>query len=181
VFVAGDAAGDCEADSLIAKTDDRGVDADDFSLDIQERSAAVAGIHGRVGLQILLEVVGEAAFAATALGADNAERIAAIETVGTAHSPDHVADFEVVAATPLGRDQIWQVDFDHREIEQAIGAGDRGVGSSAIAELDFDRAGLTNDVEVGHDVSRRVDNHAGTLTVVPQLAGEDNAHDARIE
>ncbi len=53
---ASQADGNCKANSIVsaAASFDRGVDADDFALQIDERSTAVAGINRRVGLKELL-------------------------------------------------------------------------------------------------------------------------------
>ena len=47
-------AGNRKADSLIRRTDDGGVDANDLADHVDQRPAAVAGVYGGVGLQILL-------------------------------------------------------------------------------------------------------------------------------
>ena len=57
VAVPGDFAGDGETDSLVRTTDDGRVDADHLALQIYERSTAVAGIHGGIGLQEILDRV----------------------------------------------------------------------------------------------------------------------------
>ena len=50
--------GQREADALVAALArrDRGVDADHFAADVQQRAAAVARVDGRIGLQEMLEL-----------------------------------------------------------------------------------------------------------------------------
>ena len=62
------AAGNREADALVRGAEDGRVDADDLAFDVHQRAAAVAGIHGRVGLQIfLIRAAAEVAAAAARL------------------------------------------------------------------------------------------------------------------
>src|SRR5205085_7708576 len=110
IFLARQRAGNRKADALIRRTKDRGVDAHDLSLDIHKRTAAVARIHGRIGLQIfLIRTAAEITAAATRLRTNNAKRQAAIEPVWTSQRPNQIAYVQLVAITPLGGDQIVQI------------------------------------------------------------------------
>ncbi len=118
--------------------EDGRVDADDLAFDVHQRAAAVARIHGRVGLQIfLIRAAADVAAAAARFGADDAERQAALQPVRAAERPHQVADFELVAVAPFGGDQIVEVDLQHGDVGHRVGADDRCVGRAAIAEPDL--------------------------------------------
>ena len=73
----------------------RRVDSHDLSLEIEQRSAAVARVYGRVGLQEILVVVrvGDAG----AVGrADNSLGDGLIESFGSADRDHPLADFDVI-------------------------------------------------------------------------------------
>jgi len=67
----------------VAQSANHGVDADDFAVNVHERTAAVAGVDVRVGLDEILVHVRTAYvigyYVRAALGADVAERDAVIE------------------------------------------------------------------------------------------------------
>src|ERR1035441_10845489 len=71
--------GQREADALVSAVarGDRRIDADHFAADVQQRSAAIARVDGRVGLQEMLVLHGGVHI--TLLGADDARRHGRLE------------------------------------------------------------------------------------------------------
>ena len=145
---------------------DRGVDADDFAARVQQRTAGVAGIDRRVGLQH----VGEALFGdrerarrradhADAHGVREAERIA------DRHHP--VARLHLRRVAELHFDQVALrlVDqLDQRAVGQRIAADDLGLVVDVVffaEEVDFDLGRAFDDVIVGEDVAVLADDEAG--------------------
>src|SRR5262249_48194322 len=145
----GQIAGDGQADALEAAsaTLDRGVDADYFSFQIHERSAAVARIDGRVGLQeILIHVHVDV----SAFGADDAGGDRAGHPQGRAHRQHPVADFHAIAVAHF---QVRQRFFDVQANNGQVGLGIRldvfGDEFSTVLKMDFDLLRAVNDVIVG--------------------------------
>ncbi len=87
---------DGEADALTGRVD-RGVDADDLTARIEQRSAAVARIDRSVGLD---EVVVRTGAERTALGADDSHRDRMAEAERIADGDDVFADLQRIVSGP---------------------------------------------------------------------------------
>src|SRR5215470_15044685 len=76
-----------DADVAAARGQDRGVDADQVTVQIYERAARVAGVDRSIGLD---EIVADTEAAAAGC-ADNAERCGLTEAEGVADRDDEIA------------------------------------------------------------------------------------------
>ena len=164
VALAGNLAGNGEADSLIRLADDRRVDADHLPAHVDQRAAAVAGIYGRVGLHEIL--VGAVVRNVPALlGADNARGHGAIEPKRAADRQYPVAHFQLVAVAPLGRSEMRGGDLQHGQIGQFVVADElHFIDRAAVGEMDRDIAGVLDHVAVRENVARFVDDKARSLS-----------------
>src|SRR4051812_3004888 len=89
---------DGKADSVVptAAGRDGRVDSDDFAVEVDQRSAAVTRVDGRIGLDVVL------AFAladAPSLGADDAGRDRHVESEWTADCEHPVTDLHLIAVS----------------------------------------------------------------------------------
>src|SRR5580698_1213724 len=158
-----------EADALVAVglRVDGGVDAYDFAVHVQERSAGVAGIDGGIGLDEVLKLALRAGLDGAVLGGDYASSDGLRQGEGAADGFDPVADFGGVGVAELnGRQGCAGVDFDDREVGGLVDADDmRGTAFVTVVwvggELDEYLVGLLDDVVVGDDVALGIDDEAG--------------------
>ncbi len=176
--------GQCEADAFIsaAAGDDSGVDADHFSGQVDERTARVAGVNRRVGLQESLELVPDAADTRAIFRADDSRSDSSLQSERTANGQDPIANLHTVGVTELRRRKILVgFNLDHCQVGVFINADNfRGVlRLVAAAQLHLDLGGLLDDVIVGENVAALVDNHAGAEAALrlrrPVLAAVEEA------
>ena len=87
-----------EPDALVAGglRVDGGVDADDFAVHVEQRSAGVAGIDGGVGLDEVLELAGDAGLDGAIFGGDDAGGNGLREGKGAADGFNPVADLGLI-------------------------------------------------------------------------------------
>ena len=111
-------------DALIpaAAAENRGVDADDFAVDIDKRPAAVARIDRRVSLDEIFIIVN--ADIRAAFGADNAGGHGLRQAERLTDGNDPVADFQRLGIAESGNRQIVGVDFNHSDIAFRVSADD---------------------------------------------------------
>ena len=87
-------------------------------------------------------------------------RAAEAERIADRHHP--VADLRGVAVAEgdIGQ-RLAGVDLEQREIGLGIAADDLGRVFAAVLEDDLDLAGVADDVVVGDDIARGIDDEAG--------------------
>ena len=148
---------------------DGGVQADHLAVEVDERTAAGAGIDGRVGLQKILDANGPAQADLAALaGADDAVRDRLVQAKGTAECQDPLADADPVAVAQWGGRQFAGiVQAQYGNIGFGIGPDLGWAEQPAVGKVDPDlfRFGLRNDVVVGQHVN------AGAVVEADQNAG----------
>ena len=156
----GHGGGDGEAEPL-ARGDDGRVDAHHLAVQVDQRSAGVARVDGRVGLD---EVVVGTGPEHPALGRDDAcgDRVAQAE--GVADGQDPGPDLELVGVREFQHvKRAAGLDLDQRQVGFPVRADDLGREFLAVLlELDRDGVRAFDDVVVGHDVAVRADDEAGT-------------------
>ena len=162
----GQVAGHGQADALEAAglTLDRGIDADDLAGQIDERTAAVAGIDGGIRLQeVFVHVHVQAG---PPLGADDAVRDGAGQPERCADGQDVIADVHGVAVAKLEKRHLGplEVELDNGQVGAPIAVNILGNELSAIFEMDDDLIGSGDDVEVGQNDAAGVNEEAGTET-----------------
>src|SRR5215472_13816317 len=183
--------GHCETDALVAGRlgVDRGIDADDFAVHVEQRAAGVAGVDGGVGLDEVLELAAGAGLDGAVLGGDDSGGDGLREGEGAADGFDVVAHLRHVAVAQLdgGQGGIG-VDLDDGEVGGLVDADDARraaevLGVGVGGELDVDLVGLVDDVVVGDDVALGVDDETGAegladlviavIALVGDLAAEE--------
>ena len=139
----GDAAGNGKADALVRRAEDRRIDADDFALDIDQRSARVAGVHRRVGLQIFLIQIPRCA--AMPLRRDfeltmpNVKLRSRPNGLPSAHTRSPTCNSSLSPHSAAIR--FGQVDFQHRQVGDVVGADDRSPAHAAVGQMHFESIG----------------------------------------
>ncbi len=162
-----------EAHALVAARcggcGDGRVDANHFAADVEQRSAAVAGVNGRIGLQEVLELRFRIDIAL--LGADDARGHGGLEAEWRANGDGPVAHLHGVGIADLGGHQVLLAfHADDREVGGRIHTHHLGVVLGGIAgELHLDAVGLVDHVIVGQDVAGRVHYYAGTQRIALPL------------
>src|SRR5512135_617497 len=122
----------CKADTDIAArlTEDRRIDANHFTAQIDQGTARVTWIDRSVGLD---EVVVRSGTDLPTFGADNAGGHGMVETKGIADRHDPLADFQTIrVAEGDGREILSGVNFDHSDIGFLVLADNLGVVSFPV-------------------------------------------------
>ena len=175
-----------ESDALVAGRlgVDGGVDADDFAVHVEQRTAGVAGVDGGVSLNEVLELSGDTGLDGAILGRDDAGGNGLREGEGAADGFNPVADLGLIGVAHFdGGQRRTGVDLDDGEVGGLIGADDAGGTAEVLrigigGELDVDLVGLFDDVIVGDDVALGIDDEAGAegladLAVVAAVPGQE--------
>src|SRR5205823_938997 len=155
---------------------DRGVDADDFSLDVQQGAAGVAGVDRGVGL----DEVGEGAALllrrdGAAERGDDAGRDGAAEAEGVADGDDALADHQVARGADRRGGEALRADAQHRHVAVGVDADQLRRELRAVVEVDADRRRAFDDVVVRDDdaVARPDEAGAERLRLVFAVAAEE--------
>jgi hypothetical protein len=129
-----DGYGKADAGALVgAVGGDHGVDADDFSVGVEERAAGVAGVDGGVGLNGVFN--GRAVGVADgADGADDAGGHGAGEAEGVADGVDFLADGEFGRVGKSDGLEVGRGDLQKGEVVDLVLADDFGLVAVFVAE-----------------------------------------------
>ncbi|CDN45284.1 hypothetical protein BN871_HA_00060 [Paenibacillus sp. P22] len=158
-----------EADALRVRADG-GIDADDFAVHVDQRTAGVAGVDGGVRLQQMLVVPsGAAGFRSdldrTLAGAEHAYRNGMIEAVRVADSDEPVADAAGFGVAERQRREVLAVlrlYLEHGEIEILAGSEQlrfQLLGRALHLDLDLLRA--VDDVLVRQNIAVLLEEESG--------------------
>ncbi len=144
----------CTGERAVAGNDER-VDADQFAVRVDQRSAGVAGVDGGVGLD---EVARFARVVAVRVGpverADDAARDRELEVAEGAAEGEHgLAGMQLRRVAPGDAGQVVRVDLDDGEVVELVDADQLGGKDAAVIEGDVDLHGAVDDVVVGEDVA----------------------------
>ena len=131
--------GDGEAD-VLGLPGDRGVDADDVALEVEQRAAGVARVDRGVGLQEVGEVLAVGLGEAAVLGRHDPgrHRRPAGEVEGVADGDDLVAHLEGIGVAQRKGSEVVAVDVQDGEVRSGICGDDLGGDLITVAELDGD-------------------------------------------
>ncbi len=151
-----------KADALRAAgaREDRGVDADQLAGQVDQRAARVARIDRGIGLDEEL-IVGDADLRARERRDDAVrDRLADAERI--ADRQHHVADQKLVGVRQFQHRKLLarRLQPQHGQIGAAVLQDDLGLELALVGERDLHLVGALDDVVVGHDQARRVDDHA---------------------
>ena len=152
-----------DADRAAGRRDDRGVDADDVAVEVEQRAAGIAAIDGGVGLNVI--VVRARIDVAVARRNDaGSHRAAEAERVADRDHP--FAEPQLVAVAELDRlKRLVGMDAQQGQIALGVLADQLGRKLGAVVEDDVDLVGIGDHVVVGDDDAGRVDDEAGSERV----------------
>src|SRR5271154_4474671 len=167
-----DAGGNGEAQTLTASTfgKNESVDAENAAVHIDQRSAAVAGINGSVGLDVGDGLVG---IGLARYGADHPHGDGVLQSLGTADGEHQLAYARTLLREQGQRREIFLFDLEEGEIGFLVHAneagfedvtparGHRAGGIDGQGQGDADALRAIDYVGVGDDVTGGIDDHAG--------------------
>ena len=141
--------------------EDRGIDADEVALQIDQRPAGISRIDGGVGLNEIVEITG--LDASPCQGRDNpaGHRLADAEWV--ADGQHQIADLDAVRIGELQCREnlaVGFVDLQHREVRFRIVEQQFDRVFPPAIERDVDFVGAIDHVRIGDDHPLGVDDHA---------------------
>src|SRR6202051_821841 len=152
-----------DADRTAGGRDDQRVDADYLAVEVEQRAAGIAAVDGGVGLDVV--VIGSRSDVAVARR-DDARRHRAAEAGRIADPCPPFAETQLVGIAELHRDQrFWRLELQHRKVGLLVDADQLGLDLGAVIHDDVDLVGVGDDVIVGHDDTRRVDDKAGAQRI----------------
>lgn len=155
--------GKADTDRHAGLRKDRRIDADDLTLHVEERTARIAAVDRRVGLDET--VVGSGIDIATACGDDtHGHGYAKAERIADDHHPIADPDLSRVAEGD-GLERLLRFDLQEGEVGFRIHADKLRLQFRSIGEVDLDIVGILNDVVVGDYVAGRIDDEARTERV----------------
>ena len=149
-----------DADAAARRREDGGVDADQLALHIEKRSAGIAAVDRRVGLD---EIVIGAGVDVAMMRRNDARAHAAAEPERVPDRQHPVTDAGCVRIAELDRRQRRRrFDPEHGDIGLGVASHHLRLEPGPVLQDDDDLVGLGNDVVVGHDQPRSIDDEAGT-------------------
>src|SRR5882757_2283586 len=155
--------GKADADRAAGGRNDQRVDADDFAVEVEQRTAGIAAIDRGVGLDVA--VVGAGRDIAV-LRRDDARGHRATEAERIADRDYPFAEPELVGIAELHRRQLpRRLELQHRQIGLLVDADDVGLDLGAVIHDDVDLVGVGDDVVVGDDDAGGIDDEAGAERV----------------
>ena len=160
--------------SLLGRVDERGDDADDPAVAVQQRPARVAGVHGGVDLdEAGVDDLGLGVAERPLEPGDDAVAQRAVEPERVAHHERLAADLEGGGVAEDGRDDDRRdvVGLEHGDVVLLVGARDRRLGLGAVGEPDGDGLGVGDHVERGEDLGGVGDHDTRALAVVGAHVG----------
>ena len=172
--------GEAQAFTATALRKNECVDAENRSIHIDQRSAAVAGVDGSIGLDIGEGLVG---IGLTSDGADYSHGDGVLQALGTADGENELTYARTMLGEQGKRREILFIDLEQGKISLFVGADQAGLEDAASARRDgaavvsgqgqshADALRTFDYVIVGDDVAVGVDDDSGADGVL--------AHDER--
>ena len=159
--------GHCEADAdrAAGRRNDRGVDADHFAIEVEQRAAGIAAVNGGVGLYVI--VIRPRIDIAVARRDDaGGHRAAQAERI--ADRDDPFAQPQLVGIAKLHRlERLAVMHAKQSEIALRILADEVRLQLGAVIENNADLVGVGDDVIVGHHEAGRINDESGSQRVDP--------------
>ncbi|MNV01074.1 hypothetical protein D3C71_912620 [compost metagenome] len=151
--------GESDTDRTAARRNDRRIDADHLALHVEERTAGIALVDGRIRLD---EIVIGAGIDITPARGNNTDRQRSAKPEGIADGHHPVADAHAARITELdGLQRRFRLHLQDGKIGFRIGANQRRLELRTVRENHLDGVGTLDDVVVGDDVTGRVDHETG--------------------
>src|SRR5437899_2841130 len=150
---------EAEADRTAGRRDDQRVDADHLAFEVEQRSTGIAAVDGGVGLDVV--VVRALADVAVARRYDTG-RDRAAEAEGVADRDYPFAEPQLVGIAELHRDQrLHRLELQDRNVGLLVDPDQLGLDLCAVVHDHVDFVGIRDDVIVGDDDARFIDDEAG--------------------
>ncbi len=147
-----------DADAAAGRRIDHGIHADDLPAQVKCRPAGIAAIDGRVDLDEVR--IGPIANITTDRRNDaGRHRIGKTERIADGDNPIAHAQLAIVAKFDCGK-RLVAFHLDQRHIGCGIGANQLRIELTAIGQFHGDLRGMIDDMIVGDDVARLVDDEA---------------------
>jgi acetyltransferase-like isoleucine patch superfamily enzyme len=165
-----DDAGHVAAAALVVARD-RGVDADDLAARVHERTAGIAEVDGRVGLDVVREarIAAEVAQRAS-LAADDADGDGVLVAERVADRDDPFTGAQAVGVAHGERGEVVRpVDLEKRDVERLVLALHGGGELLAVLERHGQLPRAGDDVVIGQDVTVLADEEPGPGAVAALL------------
>jgi len=131
------------------------VDADHFTVHVEQRPAGVAGIDRHIGLDERHEIVLRQR---APLGADDARRHAAVEAERRADGDHPFAHLEFIRVADGDFRQAGRFDFQQGHIGALVRADDLGAELALVGQAHGNLFGAVHHMRIGHDVTIRTDD-----------------------
>ena len=148
------------------------VDAHELTAEIDQRTAGVAGIDGRVGLDQVFVAFG--VDAGSPESADDARGDRVLKAEGIADGDHEIADLELRGIAEGELDQAFRRHFEHGEVRRHVAADDGGGQISAVPQRDGDFGRVFNHMGVCNYVAVFcIKDDTGARALELTLAGTD--------
>ena len=134
-----------------------GINTNDFTVQVQQRTARVARVDRHVGLD-KRHIVTAPALQAAAGGADNTGRHTHLEIKRGSNRDHPFTGFEVLGAADLDRRQVLRFNFDQRKVRKWISPDHFRLAFTPIAQRDNNLIRTIDNVVVRQDVTIRFNN-----------------------
>src|SRR5207245_10561855 len=163
IFCGVDGNGEADASRGAARRVNRGVDADDFAVRVDERAAGIAAVYGGVRLNGLVNESGLAGLHSAAERADHAGSERGLKAKGIANGENFLADLKQTGIAQRQRDEALSlgIDFYESDVIALVGADEFCRIVRLIAKYHFDGLGPFYDVEISEAVPAGVNNETG--------------------
>ena len=163
IFCGVDGNGEADASRGAARRVNRGVDADDFAVRVDERAAGIAAVDGGVRLNGLVNESGLAGLHSAAERADHAGGECGLKAEGIADGENFLADLKQTGIAQRQRDEMLPlgIDFYESDVIALVGANKFCRIARLIAKHDFDGLRAFHHVEISEDVAAGVNHEAG--------------------
>ena len=135
---------------------DGGVDADQFTLHVDQCTAGIARVYSRIGLDIAFDTHGATHGRLTntaCLGADDTGGDGRCKTEGITHGQYPFTYTECVAVADRNHRKILCVDFQKCHIGGGVGTHHSGVIDTVVVERNLKAVCTLNHMVVGDDIS----------------------------
>ncbi len=156
---------EADADRAAGRRDDRGIDADDLAVEIEQRTAGIAAIDGGVGLDV---IVIRSGIDVAVARRDDAGGDRAAETERIADGDDPFAEPQLAGIAELHRLQrLVGVYAQERKVGLGVLADQIGLELGAVVEDDIDLVGVGDHVIIGDHEPGRIDDETGAERIDP--------------
>jgi len=152
---------------------DSGIDADNFAARIDQRSAGIAGIQRRIGLDDVIDEPARIGAERAAQRANDAGSDGALKTVRIANRDRKLPNSNVFRLAHPRRAQLRGVNPDDGEVGVRIISDQVSIGFASIGERYLNSLSAMHHVAVGQNKAVRRDNEARAAALALAIAATD--------